>query len=247
MRIVAISDTHHRYRADNEYYKELKIAEGDVLVHAGDATMQGSVKEITAFNDWLGRQSHKHKIVVPGNHDLMFESDPTFAVSLMTNAKVLMDAGVEVDGVKIWGSPWQPWFYDWAFNLPRGKKLAEKWALIPEGTDLLITHGPPMGFGDRVPPRDWSVSKDWDPNRDRSERVGCVDLADRIKAIKPKWHVFGHIHCDPGVFKDEHTSYINASTCDHTYVHANPAIVIDTETGIVKAEEYVNLGNLPVE
>ena len=85
----------------------------------------------------------------------------------------------EIDGVKFWGSPWQPAFYDWAFNVPRGRQLAEMWALIPDDTDVLITHTPPYGILDQV---------------ENGELVGCEDLREALLRVKPKLHVFGHIH-----------------------------------------------------
>lgn len=250
-RIVCISDTHHRY-GQGMSYPELKLPEGDVLVHSGDATMQGSESEVATFNEWLGRQPFRHRIFVPGNHDWIFQNNPKLALSLMTNAKVLIDQGVvldqddqlypwdsekKMDGIKIYGSPWQPLFYDWAFNLTRGKQLADKWSLIPEGTNLLVTHGPPLHQGDQVTRYQSDFSYQIPIG---VENVGCWDLAERIKVIKPTWHQFGHIHVGHGITKDDHTTYINAAICDEQYVHSNLAIVIDTESGVVREEEYVD-------
>src|SRR6185369_13852794 len=102
------------------------------------------------FDAWLGTLPHREKVVIAGNHDFLFEQRPAEARALITNAVYLEDEAYEAGGLKIWGSPWQPWFFDWAFNLRRGEALARKWALIPPGTDLLVTHGPPMGIGDEV-------------------------------------------------------------------------------------------------
>ena len=91
---------------------------------------------------------HPDKIVIAGNHDFCFERDPRHCVRLLTNAVYLQDSAVVVRGLKFCGSPWQPWFCDWAFNLRRGQPLREKWDLIPSDTDVLITHGPPQGIND---------------------------------------------------------------------------------------------------
>jgi Icc-related predicted phosphoesterase len=136
----------------------------------------------------------------------------------------LFDSGVEIDGVNFWGSPWQPEFFNWAFNLPRGEKLAEKWALIPGNTDILITHGPAHGM------------LDWVPN---GQRVGCEDLFQRIMDIQPKIHVCGHIHCSYGQKSFHGVEFINASVLGERYTHENKPITLlfDTET---KQIDYEN-------
>ncbi len=206
-RIVCLSDTHNRQG-------RFSVPEGDILVHAGDLTGGGTLPEIAAVNVWLGRLPHRHKIVIAGNHDFLFEEENLLARSLITNATYLQDSVAEVEGLKVWGSPWQPWFYDWAFNLRRGEALREKWEMIPEDTDILITHGPPMGILDRTA---------------SGEQVGCEELRDRIAGMSapPKLHVFGHIHEARGTHKTPRTTYVNASVCDLSYRPVNEPIVID--------------------
>ena len=143
MRIVCLSDTHNLHSA-------FAVPEGDVLVHAGDATLRGTREEVVAFDAWLGTLPHRHKVLVAGNHDWLFEREPDRARGMITNATYLQDEGVTIDGLAFWGSPWQPWFLSWAFNLQRGAPLREKWDRIPAATDVLITHGPPHGILDRV-------------------------------------------------------------------------------------------------
>jgi Icc-related predicted phosphoesterase len=205
MRIVAISDTHMRHH-------KIAVPEGDVLVHAGDFTKRGSMKDVDAFNTWLGTLPHRHKLVIAGNHDWAFQKTPAEARAALNHATYLEDEGVELDGVRFWGSPWQPWFLSWAFNLQRGAEIAQKWALIPARTDVLITHGPPLGFGDRCV---------------GGEEVGCADLLARIRELRPRAHIFGHIHEGSGVRTDEHTTYVNASVLDVAYEVAYPPRVID--------------------
>ncbi len=115
-RIVAISDTHSRH---NQF---VDLPEGDILIHAGDATVQGKFDEVVEFNRWLGTLPYKHKIFVAGNHDFLFEKSPEMARALMSNAYYLQDSFVVLEGLKIYGSPWQPRFHDWAFNLDRGER-----------------------------------------------------------------------------------------------------------------------------
>jgi len=136
----------------------------------------------------------------------------------------LQDSGCEIEGLRFWGSPWQPWFMDWAFNLPRkGEKLRAKWNLIPMDTDVLITHGPPYGVLDEVRPRMTA----WGPAEEGSGHLGCEELAIRLAAVRPRVHVFGHIHDGYGIHKQAGTTYVNASICTEEYRPTNPPIVID--------------------
>ncbi len=65
--------------------------------------------------------------------------------------KYLEDSSITLYGINIYGSPWQPFFCNWAFNLPRGEELASKWSAIPQETDVLLTHGAPFCHGDKIP------------------------------------------------------------------------------------------------
>jgi Icc-related predicted phosphoesterase len=203
MKIVAISDTHALHRS-------VIIPPGDILVHAGDITGHGAMDEVRDFNALLGTLPHRHKIVIAGNHDFCFEKDPVASRAALTNCIYLQDEEVEVGGIRFYGSPWQPWFFDWAFNLQRGAEIRAKWDLIPEETDVLITHGPPKGHGDVTC---------------RGEAVGCDDLLEAVERIQPRVHVFGHIHEGVGITSNGTTTFINASTCDLAYRPVNPPLV----------------------
>jgi predicted phosphodiesterase len=192
MRLVLISDTHGRH-------DQLEIPAGDVLIHAGDLSTRGREPEIAAFNQWLGALPHPVKIVIAGNHDFLFERDPPRARALLTNATYLEDAGAAVGGLTFWGSPWQPRFFDWAFNLDRGAPLRAKWDRIPAGVDVLIVHGPPRGVLDRT----------W-----RGEEVGCDDLLAALQRVRPRLFVCGHIHEAYGERTVDGIRCINASCCD---------------------------------
>jgi len=205
VRLVILSDTHSRHH-------KLEVPEGDLLIVAGDVTSRGHLDEVREFDRFLGRLTHPHKIVIAGNHDFCFERTPQAARALITNATYLEDEGCRVGGLQVWGSPWQPWFHDWAFNLHRGAPLRAKWDLIPVDVDVLITHGPPHGFGDLC----------YD-----GRRVGCEDLLVRVRELQPRLHCFGHIHEAYGLFRDGETTLVNASTCDLRYRPLNPPVVID--------------------
>lgn len=208
-KIVCLSDTHNRH-------EQIEVPGSDILIHAGDATIRGTIDEIILFNEWFAAFPHRHKIFVAGNHDWLFETSNRLARTLLdASIHYLQDCSVEIENLKIYGSPWQPRFFDWAFNLSRGAQLAEKWKLISEETDVLITHGPPFGILDAVRQRYYV------------ENTGCEDLRKRVETIKPKLHVFGHIHCGYGRAESFGVRFVNASNCDESYAPVNPPIVID--------------------
>jgi Icc-related predicted phosphoesterase len=206
IRIVCLSDTHCRTDA-------IEVPEGDVLIVAGDICSRGHPSEARDFDQFLARMPHGCKLLVAGNHDFPFEyCSKRKAKALVKHAIYLENSGVERFGLKFWGSPWQPEFYNWAFNLPRGKPLAEIWGLIPDDTDVLITHTPPYGILDRL---------------ESGRHVGCVDLAQALPRVRPKLHVFGHIHEDYGMQEQNGTTFINACICNAYYQPVNPPIVFD--------------------
>ena len=200
-----ISDTHG--------HEDFAVPAGDVLIHAGDGCKRGTLDEAARWGEHLDRLPHPHKVVIAGNHDRCFESDLADArLQLPPDVHYLHDSGCEIAGLELWGSPWQPWFLSWAFNLQRGPELAAKWALIPATTDILITHGPPMGILDRT----------------YDERaVGCEALREALTRVRPRVHCFGHIHEGYGSEARDGTLFVNASTCTLAYRPTNPAIVVD--------------------
>ena len=208
MRIVCLSDTHNQHR-------DLVVPRGDVLIHAGDATGEGLSVEVKDFMDWFANQPHRTKILIAGNHDWFFQRNPAMArhyLDAHPGITYLQDSGIEVDGLKIWGSPWQPYYMNWAFNLLRnGSAIREAWGKIPLDTDILVTHGPPHGVMDTTA---------------NGDRVGCEELAIRLAEVKPLLHVFGHIHGGYGHVERDETTYINASNCTEDYEPINPPMVV---------------------
>ncbi len=207
MKIVALSDTHSRHH-------QLAVPDGDILIHAGDATMSGSLNEIAVFNAWLGTLPHPVKLFCAGNHDWLFEREPNLARSLMTNATYLQDELIVVNGLRIYASPWQPRFFDWAFNLDRGLPLRRKWDLIPDDVDVLVTHGPPFGIRDQNP---------------NGEHCGCEELRAAVERVKPRLHIFGHIHQGYGELVYEGMRFVNACNCTEQYQPHNAPLVFELE------------------
>jgi predicted phosphohydrolase len=192
MRIVAVADT-HTFEADLGL-----IPDGDVFIHAGDLCRGGRLDELRVVASWLHSLPHRHKIVVAGNHDWCFVRERQSARDILgAGLTYLDDSGTAIDGVRFWGSPWQPTYNDWAFNLPRGEALASKWSLIPTGTDVVITHGPPFGIGD----------DSGDPIRQ-----GCEELLLAVRHVRPLLHLFGHIHQHGGFWREGDICFANV-TC----------------------------------
>ena len=208
MRFVSISDTHGKHN--------FELPEGDVLLHAGDVSSRGLKTEIQRFLDWFAGLDYTYKIFIAGNHDFFFEEASADDIQAMIPPEIiyLNDSGVEIAGIHIWGSPIQPWFYDWAFNRQRGPAIQKHWDLIPANSDIIITHGPVFGIHDRT------VS---------GLPVGCEDLLPVIQRIKPKVHLCGHIHEAYGSRQVGETLYLNASILDVRYTIANPPIVFDVD------------------
>jgi len=192
--IAAMADTHGRH-------ERLVVPPADILIHAGDLTGYGTRGQVEASLAWLKALPHRHKVLVAGNHDFLFEQEPDLAASLVREAGItyLLDQEVTIEGLRIWGSPWQPRFFDWAFNLDRGEPLAAKWRLVPGGVDVLVTHGPPAGYGDRC---------------HDGRRVGCADLLEHLHRIEPRVHLFGHIHEDRGEWQLGPTRVVNCTVSE---------------------------------
>jgi Icc-related predicted phosphoesterase len=224
MKMTFISDTHGKHEhLTSKAYNNI-LGSGDVLVHAGDVSNVGKSHEIKSFLDWFSNTDYKHKIFIAGNHDFGFEQVQEIAPEYKEKGvHYLFDSEVVIDGVKFYGSPWQPEFYDWAFNLPRGEKLAEKWAMIPGNTDVLITHGPAYGMLDWVP---------------SGTQVGCQDLFHRIMEVQPKIHVCGHIHCAYGQKYFNGVEFLNAAILNERYMYENKPISLEFDTEEKKIVEY---------
>ena len=213
MRITTISDTHTKHMELHGF-----LPGGDILIHAGDISNRGSNIDIEDFCEWFNSiDNYNTKIFIAGNHDFGFENRAEEISQIVNSYKwihYLEDNWVTIDGIKIWGSPWQPEFYDWAFNLPRqGFELQNKWNMIDDDTDILITHGPAWGYVDRVV--------------GRSEHLGCELLTNRIMAFKPKIHICGHIHSGYGYTTNGDTHFINAAVLDERYEFTQNPLTFD--------------------
>lgn len=212
MIVVAISDTHNQMSRIKE-----RIPPGDLLIHAGDLTNQGSKEEMELEIDELASLPHEFKIFVPGNHDWYAQrhEKELFHYCQDRGIKLLMDNTVIINEKRIYGSPWTPNFGYWAFML-NPEQLAMLWRNIPDDTDILVTHGPPRGLLDV----NFYESSTW--NDDLMQYVAelkqehCGDLAlfnQVINRVQPHFHIFGHIHPSYGMKTFMNTHFLNVAIC----------------------------------
>ena len=219
MRITLISDTHTKHRNITP-----DLPGGDLLIHAGDIMNSGyDENDIWEFLQWFENQDqYKSQVFIAGNHDRLFENnfdkvkniliEYPYISYLWDNALTYVNEEAN-ESCKLYGSPWQPEFYHWAFNLPRnGEDLREKWFWIPKDTDILITHGPPFGHCDEAP---------------YGGHVGCELLRERVDEFPPKIHVFGHIHAGYGYKFHNGTHFFNASVLNERYNYENKPFTFD--------------------
>jgi Icc-related predicted phosphoesterase len=186
MDITFISDTHG-------LHGRLKLNPGTVLIHTGDVTEYGSEDEVADFLFWFSKQPFSYKVFIAGNHDLFLEECTPAKRKKMIPSDIiyLQNSGIEIKGLKVWGSPVTPYFLGMAFNARQGTEIRKVWNKIPAGTDILITHGPPKGVLDNG--------------------VGDEELLQQVFKIQPAVHCFGHAHGQNGIETVNGTTFINAS------------------------------------
>ncbi len=213
--LVLISDTHG-------LHDHVKVPpQGDILIHCGDSTNDTGRAALRSFLVWFERQPQPRKILIAGNHCGAFSLWPDLARAMVKevapSVTYLQDEAIEIDGIKIYGSPWTPTFFDWHFMKDRGGDIRRYWDMIPDDTDVLITHGPAYGCLD--------VSG-YSDGAERNPKVGCKDLYEAILRVRPKVHAFGHIHhsySTKDLIHDDgsKTILINASVCNEGYKPIN--------------------------
>jgi predicted phosphohydrolase len=212
LRFVCMSDTH------NEIEK-VAIPYGDVFVHCGDAVKhQTSARDLRNFNRFVGQLPHKYKLFVSGNHCVCLDPrQPEESQKLLSNLTYLQDQLIDIEGVRIYGSPWRPkrgcCYRAEAFGYDSKRIRADKWSKIPDDIDFLLTHGPAYSI------------RDYNPSTE--ERLGCPDLLDEIVTrIRPRIHLFGHMHSCHGasLYKSEDNRILEG---DHGKVSPNDILFVN--------------------
>jgi Icc-related predicted phosphoesterase len=213
MKIVALSDTHGQHRM-------VSVPDGDILIFSGDMTMGGEPWALNDFSEWLAALPHEHKLWTYGNHE--WTCDPRNA-HYVPGFDCIVQSGrrlgdhqsgtlVKVNGLRIWGSPVHPRFHGWAFGREKGSDIRRYWEQIPLDADVVVTHGPPQGILDA---------------NGAGEQCGCPALRDRLSAVRPAVHIFGHIHTRYGVEQRGATRFVNAALLDDKYELVREPIVLE--------------------
>ena len=221
MKILFLSDTHSQHR------KLKNLPEADMVIHAGDVSKTGRDHEVEDFMRWFSALNYKYKVFIAGNHDFFFENETTKSIARFLNGNTfyLFNSTIEIEGLKIWGSPFTPTFFNWAFNLDRGKDIQQIWNEIPNDTDILVTHGPPLGILDRTTDQ---------------LNVGCENLLKKVKKIKTKYHLFGHIHEGYGILNTDKTTFINGSLLNEHNQLVNQPVLFEFSINIQSKRLYLD-------
>lgn len=216
MKLVIVSDTHG---CD---FSLLNLPEADMLIHAGDWTNRGTIEEVSKFNAICGKVLDKYRLgiyVTPGNHDWLAQTDYDLCERLLTNCNLMINEGIESEGIKFWFSPYTPFFCNWAF-MEEAEELEQIWSKIPEDTNVLITHGGPHKVLDLT---------------NEYMNVGCRELAKRVSHLEHlRLHAFGHIHSAAGITKKinnvlntQEVTFANVAICDEDYRMSNKATIFE--------------------
>lgn len=206
MNILCISDTHGRHR-------NLKLPKAELLLFAGDMGAR-SFLQLEDFTNWLAAIDlpAERKIIIAGNNDGVFEQQPQESRKYLDGIAIYLEnSSCTVDGINIYGTPVSLAFRNLFFNIPDDGNIQKYWDMIPQDTDILITHQPPFGI----------LDSDF-----RKKHLGCPRLFARVKEIKPRLHCFGHIHGGYGAKTTDGTTFVNASVCNDFMKISNKAILV---------------------
>lgn len=182
LKIWHISDTHG-------FHDQIKVPRDiDMVIHTGDCSNHRSsvrnVKEVRNFLEWYSKLPIKYKIYIAGNHDTSIEAGYVTKKHFdSVNVIYLENESVEIEGIKIWGSPVTPMFHNWSFMKERSE-IGKVWAQIPLDTDIIAVHGPPKSI----------LDIGYNYTQSCIEYCGCKELLNKCLEIKPKYVLFGHIH-----------------------------------------------------
>ena len=207
-KIVCISDNHSNY--------DFEVPEADILIHSGDFSYKGHPDEMWKCINWLDRQPHKHKLWIPGNHELIEDSLSWWKDTFLEHSNAIclhnLREPIEIERLKFWGTSITPTFGKWAFMMDDNQR-ERLWKYAPEDVDVLVSHGPSYKLLDRVDGRE--------------DNLGCKFQREYVDRVKPKLTVNGHIHSAHGIIKHNNTTVVNASLLDERYEMVNKPITIE--------------------
>jgi Icc-related predicted phosphoesterase len=226
VKIAIISDVHCKQ-------KQVIVPECDLLISCGDYSFLGEAHVVKNYHKWLNKQPAKHIISIQGNHEKWVEKNyaeaKEIAIKACPRVHFIQDESVVIEGLNVYGNAYTPYFFNWAWNAGRDiveashtfkPFIGDIWAKIPENTDILVTHGPPLGILDEVA----------DYNSGRIISVGCRELLKKINQLPNlKLNCFGHLHLRGGMLyqRDDGKIFVNASVCDEQYKPVNKPVVVN--------------------
>lgn len=220
MKIWFISDTHCEHQ-------NLEVPDVDAVIHCGDESNHGNAwmnePEARRFFDWYSELKIPAKIFVPGNHSTAIEQGLIRSTDY-PEVTFLIHESMQWNGMRIFGSPYTPEFFNWAYMKARSQ-LDIVWQSIPDDIDILITHGPPKGIMDVTA----------DMYTGEPVHVGSKSLMRHVEhRIRPRIHAFGHIHDEPaihnyGTLFHGATQFINCACCHLTRGLVNQGVVVELD------------------
>jgi len=206
-KIVCISDNHSNY--------DFEVPEADILIHSGDFSYKGHPDEMWKCINWLDRQPHKHKLWIPGNHELIEDSLSWWKDTFLEHNNAIclhnLREPIEIEGLKFWGTSITPTFGKWAFMMD-DKQRERLWENAPD-CDVLVSHGPAFQIMDSPLPNNGNL--------------GCKYQRKYVDEVKPKLQVFGHIHGSYGRLDANGQTFVNASLLNERYEMVNKPITIE--------------------
>jgi Icc-related predicted phosphoesterase len=219
MKIVAFSDTHGQQNDKLTQWFESNPA--DLLIFAGDLQRNNSDYGYE-FIDWFRKLPYTYRVMIFGNHD--GNSNDLYRYLQVKEAEdviLLNNESIVIEGIKIFGSPYTLKYLNWFF-MREDDRLEEIWKLIPDDTNILITHGPPYGILDET----------FD-----GKLVGSKTLLDRIKELKHlKYNIFGHVQEAHGMKDVGGVTFLNVSLLNEKYQLVNNPTIISYETGEIETD-----------
>lgn len=209
MIIVGLSDTHGKHHS-------VVVPKGDAIIHCGDISHKSNLCEVTDFIKWFAGLNFQYKILVAGNHDRLIRKRKPEFFELINESHIeyLENSLARINGFSVFGSPYTLNSTGiGAFTYNDDLEAQRIWSNIPEKVDILVTHAPPRGL------RDFSIAE--------NNNSGCKVLRDKVLSVKPRFHIFGHIHEAYGIEHFEGSVFINASLTNGSEEIVNNPVVFE--------------------
>jgi len=195
MNVMFISDSCGQHDA-------LMLPWGNMIIHAGNITRNGTRSEVVDFLQWFAHLNYQHKIFIAGTDDHFFEKEPKAVRRLIPAGVIyLEESGVEIGGLKIWGSPYNSYNHGSAFGKTE-EKIVGHWEKIPDDSNMLVIHSPAYGVLDK---------------NAKGEHEGSKDLLRKLVKVEPRYFICGHRQSTHGYEYRYGIHFINASVTNDEF------------------------------